>query len=92
MIGQMSAVLGHDSELEGYTGPGTTWDNELNFVRNHALCAGTVSQPVDQQSSMLPLYHGRPFNDRSFNHKSFIISYIISKVLSSKIYVYHDDN
>ena len=27
-----NGVLGHDSALQGYTGPGTTWVNEVNFV------------------------------------------------------------
>ena len=26
----MNGVLGHDSALYGYTGPGTTWANEMN--------------------------------------------------------------
>ena len=25
-------ILGCDSALQGYTGPGTTWANEMNFV------------------------------------------------------------
>ena len=29
-------VLGYDSAMEGYAGPGTTWANEMNFVMNHA--------------------------------------------------------
>ena len=28
----MNGVLGHDSALQGYTGPGTTCANEVNFV------------------------------------------------------------
>ena len=27
----MIGVLGHDSEMSNYTGPGTTWVNEMNF-------------------------------------------------------------
>ena len=38
--------------------------NEMNFVMNHALGAGLIGRPVDQQSSTLPLYHGRPQRDR----------------------------
>ena len=41
----------------GYTGPGTTWD-EMNFVMNPAPGAGQIAQPVDLQSSAIPLYHG----------------------------------
>ena len=33
----MNGVLDHDSALKGYTGPGTTWANEMTFAMNHAL-------------------------------------------------------
>ena len=36
--------------LEGYTGPGTTWGNEMNFVMKHAPGAGSIARPVKQQS------------------------------------------
>ena len=32
----------------------------MNFVMIHAPGAGSIAQPVNQQSSMLPLYHGCP--------------------------------
>ena len=50
----MNAVLSNDSALEGYTGPGTTWANEMNFVIEYAPGAGSIVRPVDQQSGMLP--------------------------------------
>ena len=56
----MIGVLGHDSALVGYTGSGTTWANEMYLVMNHALGAGSIVRPVNQQSSALPLYHGCP--------------------------------
>ena len=37
---------------------GTTWANEMNFVMNHATGAGSIARPVDQLSSVMPLYHG----------------------------------
>ena len=43
-----------------YTGPVTTWANEMNFVMNLVPGAGSIVRPVDQQSSILPLYHGCP--------------------------------
>ena len=43
----MNGVLGHDSALKGYTGPGTTWANEMNFMVNHASGAGSIARPVD---------------------------------------------
>ena len=56
----MKGVSGHDYALQGYTGQGTTWANGMNFVMNHAPGAGTITRPIDQQSSMLPLYQGCP--------------------------------
>ena len=54
----MNGVLGTDSALQGNTGPGTTWSNEMNFVMNHGPGAGLIAKPVDQQSSMLLLNYG----------------------------------
>ena len=51
----MNSVQGHNSALEGYTAPETTWANEMNFIMNHAPGAGSIARPVDQQSSALPL-------------------------------------
>ena len=31
MWNEMNGVLGYNSALRGYTGPGTTWANEMNF-------------------------------------------------------------
>ena len=33
-------ILNHNSALQGYTRPGTTWANEENFVVNHAPGTG----------------------------------------------------
>ena len=43
----MNGVAGHDSALQGYAWPGTTWDNEMNFGMNHAPGAGSIDQPVE---------------------------------------------
>ena len=32
----------------------------MNFLMNHVTVAGSIARPVDQQSSALSLYHGRP--------------------------------
>ena len=53
---EMTVVLGQDSALKGCTG--TTWTTE-NFVINNDPGAGSIAQPVDQQSSMLLLCYGR---------------------------------
>ena len=44
----MNVVLGDDSALHGYTGPGTTWANEMNFGIKHAPGAGSIARPVNQ--------------------------------------------
>ena len=56
----MNDVLGHASTLSGYTGPGMTCANDMNFVMNHALGVGSVARPVDQHPSILALYHKCP--------------------------------
>ena len=56
----MNGVLGHDSALVWLYWAGATWDIEMNFVMKHALGAGLIARPVDQQSRVLPLYHGCP--------------------------------
>ena len=33
---EMIGVLGHDSDLQGYSGPETTWAYKMNFVMNYA--------------------------------------------------------
>ena len=38
----MVGVLVHDSVLQGYTSPGTTWANDMNFIMNHAPGAGSI--------------------------------------------------
>ena len=48
-ITKMNGVIGHDSALQGYTWPETTWTDEMNVVMNHAPDAGSIAQPVDQQ-------------------------------------------
>ena len=47
--------LGHDSALQGYTGPRTTWADGINFIMNHVPGTGSIARPVDQKSSALPL-------------------------------------
>ena len=39
-------MVSHDSELQGYTGPGTTWANEMYYAMNHAPGAGSIARPV----------------------------------------------
>ena len=52
----MIGVLGHDSALQGYTGPGTTWANEMNFVMNLTPGAGSNARhwPVVQRATTVP--------------------------------------
>ena len=37
------AVFSHDFAVQGYTGPGTTLANKINFGMNHAPCAGSIA-------------------------------------------------
>ena len=43
VYGIMNDALSHDSALQGYTGPGTTWANEIIFVMKHTSGAGTIA-------------------------------------------------
>ena len=52
---EMNGVLGYSSALGGNTGPGIIWANEMNFGMNHTPGSGSVTQPVDLQSSARPL-------------------------------------
>ena len=47
-------ILAHVSAVQGNTGPGTTWANEMNFIINHAPGAGSIARPVP---SVLSLPH-----------------------------------
>ena len=38
--------------MNGFTGLGTTKANEMNFVMTHAPGAGSITQPVDQESNV----------------------------------------
>ena len=83
--------------LQGYTGPRITWADEMNFVVDHATGAGSITRPVDQQSSALPLYHGRhrkeevhrvPFLDRGCHPLSEAVlrtDFLITDLLNSNI-------
>ena len=66
----MNGVLNHDSALQCYTGPGTTWTNEMNFVMNYVPGAGSIARLVDQQSSVLELHHGHNQNTMKHNTKN----------------------
>ena len=60
-------VLGHESALSGYTGPGTTWANEKNFVLNHGPGAGrecTIKVLYKNKGSNIQGYQVRRLNIR----------------------------
>ena len=52
--------LGHISVMKSYTGPETTWANEMNFSMNYTTSAGLIAQPIDLQSSTIPLCYNCP--------------------------------
>ena len=64
-MGNVNGVLGHDSALQGYTGPGTVWVNEMNFGMNHAPGAGLITRIVDLQYSVFLLSYGCPLSVRN---------------------------
>ena len=66
----MNGAVSHNAALKGYIGPGTTWTNEVHFVMNHSTGAGSLTQPVDQQSSAT----GAPT----------VLTYITGDLISSK--------
>ena len=47
----MIVVIGHYSALQGYTGSGTTWAEEMNFVMNHAPDAGSIDDIFMQDTT-----------------------------------------
>ena len=49
-----------NSTLQGYAGPGTTWNDKMNFGMNHAPGAGFLCQFGDLQPIQLPLCYGCP--------------------------------
>ena len=60
---EMNGVLGkilHCKAILNRGQPGLMMANEMNFAMNHAPGAGLIARPVDQQSSILPLYYGCP--------------------------------
>ena len=54
---EINGVLGHDS---AFLRLHRARADEMNIFINHAPGAGSMAQPVDQQSSALQLYHGCP--------------------------------
>ena len=48
-----SGVLGHDSELLRLYMAGTTLANEMKFVMNHALGAGSIARPVHPDETII---------------------------------------
>ena len=43
----MNGASGYNSAVKGYTGPGITWANEMNYGLNHAPGAGSIAGLVD---------------------------------------------
>ena len=39
---KINGALGHNSTLQGYTGQGIIWANEMNFGMKHAPGAGLI--------------------------------------------------
>ena len=58
LVFEMNGALGYDFKLQSFTGLGTTRANEMDLGIKHAPGAGSLAQPVDLQSSVLPLCYG----------------------------------
>ena len=43
----MNGILGRDSLLQDYTGPGTVWSKEINFNMNDTPGAELTARPID---------------------------------------------
>ena len=54
---------------------GATWANEMNFSTNHAPGAESITQSVDQQSSVLPLCYGYTPMDNQANKINFSMNH-----------------
>ena len=81
----MIGVSGHDSALLCYTRSRTTWANEMHFVMNHAADAGSITLPVDQQSSMLPLSYGCPFSHDISQNQGTISQKLLGGKMAPKL-------
>ena len=77
----MNGVSGHYSALQGCTGPEISWANKMNIVMNYASFAGSIAQPIDQQSCALPLCYGCPL---SYNIQTYWYTWII--MICSQLY------
>ena len=69
----MNWCLRPNSVVYSSTGLGTTCVNEMIFGKNHASGAGSITQPVDPQSSMLTLCYSCPCH---YYHTARIENYI----------------
>ena len=67
---------------------GSTWADEMNFAMNHAPGVGSIARPVDQQSSTLPLYYGRPLLPTltsTNNNRMVVVHFLKLNVLGLKL-------
>ena len=48
---------------------------QINKNMNHAPGAGSITEPIDRQSSVLPLYHGCPLHNIISIHLLLLIIY-----------------
>ena len=94
----MIAVLDHDSALEGYTGPGTTWVNDI-FCYESYPNAGSIAQPVDHQFRTLPLSYGCPlvvFQRQQTRLKGaslvFAFTWLIDDIFCGTLNIYFKDD
>ena len=59
----------------------------MNFVMNHAACAGSLEKPVDQQSSALPLCYRCPLHSPQVCGKTKRVSWSMKSYYSQPLAV-----
>ena len=55
----MKRILYNDSALKGYTGPGTTWANGMNFVIDYTPGAGSIARNDGTHNYLLEHHEGQ---------------------------------
>ena len=77
-------VIGHNSALQDYTGPGTNWANGMNFAVNHTPGAGSIATYYDTSR----LEHNQKLN-RSKQILTFLLFFLeLLFVFLPRLYVW----
>ena len=77
--------LGQDAAMWGYTVPGTTWANEMNFCMSQAPGAEFIARLVDLQSSMLPLCYDCPYTSLERQWRAYVHTGITDRAYDTSV-------